>query len=326
MAGSFELRRLRYFVKVAELGSLTRAAEALHVAQPALSHHMRSLEAEIGTQLFARGPRGVRLTEAGDRLVEEARALLVGVREMVERVKDDARDPEGEVMIGVGQTVGSLLMVPLLEAAAERLPRVRIQVRELISGLLPDLIRSGAVDFGITYNLATGNGVDVTTVFTENMCLVGQRQLAKRHLGTTRAGDLPFARVEGLPLYLSRRTHIMREIVEREARAKGIRLSIRAEVDSLYIMKDLALSGSGFSILSAANVHREADHQNLFVARLVDPFIRRQVCFVSRHGHALSRAARAVATLALETLSRIVREDVWRGRLLPQAVGIQKLL
>ncbi|MGE0723424.1 MAG: LysR family transcriptional regulator [Alphaproteobacteria bacterium] len=326
MAGSFELRRLRYFVKVAELGSLTRAAEALHVAQPALSHHMRSLEAEIGAQLLARGPRGVGLTEAGARLAEEARALLAGMHEMVERVKGDAADPEGEVTIGVGQTVGSLVMVPLLEAAARRLPRVRIQVRELISGLLPDLVRSGAVDFGIAYNLATGNGIEATTVFAENLCLVGLRRLARRHLGAMRGGDLPFARIEGLPLYLSRRTHSLRELVEREARAKGIRLSIRAEVDSLYIMKELALSGSGFSILSAANVHREAAHHDLLVARLVDPFIRRKVCFVSRHGHALPRAARAVATLAIETLARIVREDVWRGRLLPQAAAMQKTL
>lgn len=326
MAGSFDLRRLRYFLKVAEMNSLTRAAEALHVAQPALSHHMRNLEAEIGTALFVRGPRGVRLTDAGTRLAEEARSLLTGLREMVERVKDDAREPEGEVTIGIGQTVGSLIMVPLFEAAAERLPRVRIQVRELISGLLPDLIRTGAVDFGLAYNLTTGNGIDVTTVFTENMCLVGQRKLARRWLGTTRAADLPFERLAGLPLYMSRRTHILREAIERTARAKGMRLTIRGEIDSLYIMKELAVSGVGFSVLSAANVHREAAGQDLLVARIVDPFIARKVCFATRHGHALPRAARAVATLALETLSRVVRDDIWRGRLLPQASAIQKLL
>ena len=76
MPGNLDFRRLRYFVKVAELGSLTRAAEALHMAQPALSQHIRGLEDEIGAKLLARGPRGVTLTEAGQRMLEESRAML----------------------------------------------------------------------------------------------------------------------------------------------------------------------------------------------------------------------------------------------------------
>ena len=324
MSGSFELRRLRYFVKVAELGSLTRAAEALHVAQPALSQQMRTLEAEVGVQLLVRGPRGVALTDAGQRMRAEASALLAGVKTLVERVKE-ARDPEGEVVIGVGQTIGSLLMVPLLELAAERLPRVRIQVREMLSGLLPDLVRSGAVDFAISYNTVSGNGIDAVTVLEEEMCLVGQRRLVERHVGARRSGDFRFRDIAGVPLFLSRRGHILRELVERVARGKGIELNLVAEIDSLYIMKELALGGSGCCVLSRANLRRELEHHDLYVGRLTGPVIRREVCFVRRHGHALPRAGAEIAGLAAEVLARMVKEHAWQGALSAPLRDIRKI-
>ncbi len=322
MAGNLDFRRLRYFVKVAELGSLTRAAEALHIAQPALSQHIRALEGEVGAKLLARGPRGVALTEPGQRMLDEARALLSGVKSLVERVRGDSSEPEGEVVIGVGQTVGSLLMLPLLEAVARRLPRVRIQVREMLSGLLPELVRSGAVDFAISYNTASGNGIDSISVLSEDMCLVGQRRLAQKHLGRDLRDEVPFKSLAGLPMYLSRRTHILRELVERVAREKKVTPNLLAEVDSLYIMKDLALGGTGFCILSRANVRRELEHHDLHVARIVQPVIRRDICFVRRSGGALPRAAHATVLLAVDVLAGLVRDDVWRGTLRPGLAGI----
>ena len=324
MAGNLDLRRLRYFVKVAELGSLTRAAEALHVAQPALSQHMRGLEAEIGVKLLARGPRGVALTEAGARMLEEARAMLTGAKSLAERVRGDSSEPEGEVVIGVGQTVGSLLMVPLLQLAAKRLPRVRIQIREMLSGLLPELVRSGAVDFAISYNTANGNGIEAISVLSEEMCLVGQRRLAQRHLGRLLEEEVPFKALAGIPLYLSRRTHILRELVESVARKRKVTPNLLAEVDSLYIMKELALGGTGFCVLSRANVRRELEHHDLYVARIVSPVIQREICFVRRSGGALPRVAHETVMLAVEVLAGMVKDDVWRGTLRPNLADIRK--
>ena len=324
MPGNLDFRRLRYFVKVAELGSLTRAAEALHMAQPALSQHIRGLEDEIGAKLLARGPRGVTLTEAGQRMLEESRAMLVGAQSLAERVRGDSSEPAGEVVIGVGQTVGSLLMLPLLEAAAQRLPRVRIQIREMLSGLLPELVRSGAVDFAISYNTASGNGIEAISVLSEEMCLVGQRRLAQRHLGKNLKDEVPFKALAGLPLYLSRRSHILRELVERVAREKKVTPNLLAEVDSLYIMKELALGGTGFCVLSLANVRRELEHHDLYVARIVQPVIRREICFVRRSGGALPRAAQETVLLAIDLLAGMVKDDVWRGTLQPNLADIRK--
>jgi DNA-binding transcriptional LysR family regulator len=112
--------------------------------------------------------------------------------------------------------------------------------------------------------------------------------------------------------------------VERAARAKDIRLNLVAEVDSLYIMKELALGGTGCCVLSRANLRRELEHHDLYVGRIVVPVIRREVCLVRRHGHALSRAAAEIASLAVEVLEGMVKDDVWQGMLSTPLRDIRK--
>lgn len=317
MSGSFDLRRLRYFIKVAELGSLTRAAEALHVAQPALSQQMRILEDELGVPLLARGPRGVTPTEAGARLLAEARSLLEGMKGVVDRVKE-GEVPEGEVVIGVGQSISAMLMVPLLERAARTLPRVRIQVRELLGGLLPELMRSGAIDFAFSLNTVTGRGMRSVPILAEDMCLVGPRRLVQRHAGGVLGDRFRFRDLDGLPLFLSRRGQFVRDTVENEARSRGITLDLRAEIDSLLLLKELALSGSGCCILSRASVRRELDDHDLYVGRITSPLIRRDVFLV--HHDEMSRAAAEVVTLSFDVLARLVKEGQWPGILKSRAI------
>ena len=117
---------------------------------------------------------------------------------------------------------------------------------------------------------------------------------------------------------------ILRELVEEVAREKKVTPNLLAEVDSLYIMKELALGGSGFCVLSRANVRRELEHHDLYVARIVQPVIRRDICFVRRSGGALPRAAHETVALAVEMLAGMVKDDVWRGTMQPNLADIRK--
>jgi LysR family nitrogen assimilation transcriptional regulator len=323
MSGSFDLRRLRYFIKVAELGSVTRAAEALHVAQPALSQQMRLLESELGVQLLARGPRGVSLTEAGQRMLREARNLSDGMRGVVERVKGEI-EPEGQVVIGVGQSIGAVLMVPLLERVAARLPLVRVQVRELLGGLLPELMRSGAIDFALSLNTVTGDNTRSQAILAEDMCLVGQRRLAEPFLAHSDAAHFRFRDLDGLPLYLSRRGQFVRDTVERFARSKGITLNLRGEVDSLHILREIALSGTGCCILPRTSVRREIEDRDLYVGRITSPVIRRDIYLVHRRD--MPRAAAEVVVQALEVVEAMVKDGTWPATLKLRSRDIRKTL
>jgi len=326
MTRSFEPRRLRYFLCVAERGSLTRAAEELHIAQPALSQHIRALEEELGVKLLQRTSRGVLLTEAGSRLVDEGRQLLATLDASLKRVRQSRGAPAGEVVIGVGQTIGSLLMVPLIEQARQLYPGIRIQVREMLSGLLPELVRAGGVDFAISYNTPSGYGIAATPLLTEDLCLVGQRRLAKKYFPGFTGGSLRLSQLDRVPLFLSRRGHMLRELVERAATAKAVTLHLSAEVDSLYIMKELALGGTGFTILSRANFGRELEHHDVFMARIVSPRLEREVCLVRREGSAMSPAAAQIARMSAEILAGMVRDKAWKGTLRIRPAGISKIV
>ena len=142
------LRQLEYFVHVAELGSFSKAALVLGVAQPALSRQVRALETELRETLLLRDGRGVRLTDAGTRLFEHS----VGILQMVSRAREDIganRDePVGRIVVGLPPSMGRQLTVPLIDAFQRQLPRARLAIVEGLSSHIIEWILTGRVDLG----------------------------------------------------------------------------------------------------------------------------------------------------------------------------------
>jgi LysR family nitrogen assimilation transcriptional regulator len=242
---------------------------------------------------------------------------------IAERVRSPS-DPEGQIVLGVGQSIGSMLVAPLLQQAAERLPRVRIQVRELLGGLLQDLIRSGGIDFALSLNTVQSEGVRSLAVLSEEMCLVGQRRLIERHLGRRVSANFPFRELDGLPLYLSRQGQLVRDTIDNTAKSQEVSINLLAEVDSLHILRELALSGSGCCVLSLSSMMREREDHDLYIGRLSAPVIRRNVYLVQRR--AMSRAATEVVALSMDVLARMVADGTWRGTLKADVEDIRKSL
>ena len=311
---SFDLRRLRYFVAVAKLGSVTSAARELYVAQPALSNHIKKLEEELGGELFTRSPSGVQLTTLGDKLHGHARKIL----DEIETLRDDLRgvpsEPEGTVVIGMAPTIGTILAAAVLEAVTKRLPRVRVQIRETMSRDLPDLIRGGALDYALSYDIVTQRGVRSTPVFLEDSYLVGLWSKAKAYRHLERKRDVPFDALQGIPLFLSGPANAFREKLEQTALRRRVELHIVAEVDSLAVRRELALRGVGFTILSGTAIHVSPEEKgHLFAARIVRPRILRQICFVRAPAAPTSRAAIEVAQIIDQTLRALLDQAAWTG-------------
>ncbi len=317
MSSSFDLKRLRFFVTVAELGSVTRAAAELHIAQPALSLHMRQLEEEFGREIFARGPQGVRLTEFGVHLAEESRALLAEVTLRRERLLARNSEPQGSVTIGFAQSLGPVLASPLLALSAERFPRVNLRIREVMSSDIPALIRAEAVDFVFSYAIANGAGIQAIDLFSEELFVVGSHSLAQEKFGKATLQEIDFSDLAGLPLYLAARSNAFREEVERTARQKKIKLSVIAEIDSVAVRKDLALKSRGFTILSGSSIAMEIQESKIFAARLVRPALRRNICFVRSNQSAMASAPQAIAKLIAQSLTQIVEPATWPGAIMP---------
>ena len=145
-----ELRQLRYFVAVAEERSFTRAAARLHVAQQSLSQQIRTLELQLGVRLFERSSRGAALTEVGEVLLREARAVLARAERALEAVGRAAQGQEGELRVGFLSSVANYLMPPVVRVFRERHPAIELRAEEMPIAAIVAGIRDGSLDAGLS--------------------------------------------------------------------------------------------------------------------------------------------------------------------------------
>ena len=144
-----DIRQLRYFLGIVEHGSLTRAAEVLRVAQPALSLHLKRLEEEFGCPLVHRTARGVIPTESGLRLALRAGILVEQMGSLKDEIRGLQAAPAGPAVIGIPTSLGPLLTVPLALAVRQRHPAIHLRVVEGLSGHMLEWVLSGSVDMAL---------------------------------------------------------------------------------------------------------------------------------------------------------------------------------
>src|SRR5277367_2683349 len=142
---ALQLRHLRYFVKIVEAGSFSRAAATIHVAQPALSQQIGELERELAVSLLHRSARGVRPTAAGEILYREASAILRQMEQLPGVVRSSGGETEGAVSLGMSSTLASFLAGPFLEACRTALPKVTLRLTTGDSLMLQSRIDAGTL-------------------------------------------------------------------------------------------------------------------------------------------------------------------------------------
>ena len=242
-----DLRQLRYFTAIVEQGSFSKAATKLRVAQPALSQHLRHMEDELGVALLHRGTRGVLPTEAGERLLARARAILADFAELRDSVRGEAAAPGGEVRIGLPGTVSEQFSVPLIEAARERYPAVRIRIAEAMSGFVLDWLRRGEVDLAVIYSTSDPKGLGIHHVLTEELCLFGPPSLSAIRAAPGSAVGL--AEAAAVDLILPGVGHGLRDQIDEAAASVRVAIQPAIEIESYAQIKRLAERGLGYGIL-----------------------------------------------------------------------------
>jgi LysR family nitrogen assimilation transcriptional regulator len=310
---TMDLRQLRYFAQVVESGSFSKAANQLHVAQPALSQHVRHLEEELGVVLLHRSSQGVKTTEAGDRLMGHAKRILADFAGITDSVRGKSVAPRGVVRFGMPGTVGELLAVPLIEAAKARYPDIRIRVVEAMSGYILDWLKRGDLDLAMIYATSDPRGLVVHHGLSEEICLFACRKLAAANplAGPTVALEV----AAQLPLIVPGLGHGLRELIETVAADQGVDIVPAIEIDSYAQIKRLALRGLGFGILPMMAVGEETRTGDFQVWRFTPPGITRKVYLAYSAERPLQTASRAVGQLSWEILRQQVRSGVWVAEL-----------
>ena len=295
-----DLKQLEYFVRVAELGSFTRAAIALDVAQPALSRQVRLLEVELRQNLLTRNGRGAIPTEAGQLLLEHGRGILHQVALAREELGAARGALAGRVSIGLPPSLSRLITVPLAHAFRKALPQAQLTLTEGFSLLMLEGLRVGNLDMAVLYNPDKSPELEMVTLHKEELVLISPRASIDaagiaavgiaaarvKPAGVKSAGGKPASakaapaskasqnvpitlnEVANLPLILPSRPNAFRILIEGEMMAIGRKPSITLEVDGLNAILNLVKDGLGHAVLPAYTL---SNFDN------VDPFAVRSI-------------------------------------------------
>jgi len=301
-----DLRQPRYFVGIVEEQSISLAAKRLRVAQPALSHHVRALEADLGVPLLVRSLHGVKPTEAGERLYAYAVNISKYVDEATDRVRRFGAEPQGLVAVGLPTSVALVVAVPLVEAVCRELPQVQLRVTEGMSGHILEWLQAHRVDFAMLFESKENKPFATQALLTEDLYAICPPGASSQ--------DVPFTEAAAFPLILPGRPHGLRERLELAARKAGINLNIKAEIDALPEIKLLVEHGVGSSILSLSAVREEKAAGLVEVRSIVSPRLERTVHLCQVKERPLTHAAEAVREITLRVVQDLVIQQVWPSR------------
>jgi DNA-binding transcriptional LysR family regulator len=246
-----ELQQLRYVVAVAETANFTRAAERCRVVQSALSHQVARLERELGTRLFERTSRRVRLTPAGEAFLPAARQALDAAERARAEVAAVTGEIRGELAIGAIPTVAAVDLPSVLREYRGRHPQVRISLRVGSSGDLIEQVREGSLDVAFTGVLPSFRAKGVR-----------ERELAQGELVAVVAPDHPLADVDEVDLRrLSEESFVDfpagsggRAQTDEAFAAAGLQREVAFEVTAVDFLARLVRHGLGVSMVPAAFV------------------------------------------------------------------------
>lgn len=292
------LTELKYIVAVAEERHFGRAAERSFVSQPSLSASVKNLEEELGVTLFERGKRGVFLTEAGERIVEQARRALAEA-ERVKLVARQGRDPlKGILRLGIIHTIAPYLLPGLVAALRRLAPEMPLDVEENITATLDRMLRAGELDAVILALPYEAPGVDVLPLFEENFEVVvpAKHALAKRK--SVAVEDLDAGELLLLPVGHCFRDQVLDACTEFSRPPEPGR-----QGNSLETLRSMVASGLGVTVLPATAL--TARHASALVKAVpfTNPQPSRRVVLASRRGFhrsgALAKLAEAVRGLDL---------------------------
>jgi LysR family transcriptional regulator, nitrogen assimilation regulatory protein len=303
------LRQLRYFLSIAELRSFTRAAEVLHIAQPALSRQVRMIEDELGTQLFVRFDRGVTLTEAGELLRDRASDLLRQFDELRNDVISGVDEPRGELAVGMPPSMREMITGPLVDAYCRSHSQVTLHIQEGISVDLSKLIQDGKLDCAVIVILSEQPISKIEPFVREQLFLVGPPE------GSLEL-DVPVTleQVSAKPMILTSRPNSLRLVLENALGHDRLPLNLVADGNSTEMMIELVGYGLACSVLPYCAIRNALQRGTLSAAPISDLWI--DWGFITPNHRGVSTARQAFKTLLFEQATQRIESKEWLSAVL----------
>ena len=306
-----EFRQLKYFLAVADTGSVSKAATRLFIAQSALSQQVVLLEGDLGVGLFHRSSRGVSLTEAGQVFYEHAQTIMRQIEDArVAALQQLSESPAGTVVLGIPQSASAALAMPLLQAVRKQLPRVTLKLTEELTGNLIEQLKQGRLNLAILFDDGQLNEFARKRIVEEELYLLSYRQPEQPKMGQRITAKEALKR----PLILPSIQHGVRQRVEMAAAEHGhVIESLVAEINSINIIKGAILADIGATILPLAPFQLELDQGLVTAQEIHEPSITRTISICTSRNVSITKGTAAVSRLIVHVVRDLCSSGAWPG-------------
>lgn len=304
-----DLRQLRSFVQIADLASISKAAERLHITQPSLSLQIKSLEIELGVQLLTRHSKGVTPTNQGRVLVGHARKILGDLDQITKLLSSTSSNPTGRVAVGIPTSACRGLSFRLIDTAKNRYPGIEVHIIEAMTAGLEEWIVTGKLDVALLYNHRPYENVAWTEMIIEDLMVISAAgaRVAKEV-------GIRFSELATLPLTMPGKFNVVRNVIEQLAAKFEIEPNVVIDCDSLPGIVQLVRQGY-FSVLPEFAVLDEIARGEVVAVPIVDPTPSWRLSVVLSKGTSNAHCSQAIAQLMAETIRSMVQNGLWRARL-----------
>lgn len=309
-----DIKQLRYFLHVCDAPSMSDAAYAAHISQPALSRQIRLLEDELGVALFERHARGVTPSEAGRRLREEAIRLVSDAERIRETLSMEVSQPRGTVSIGTPSSLRRFLIAPAIGTVRDAHPDVRFRVREGTSRGIRDLVLGGEADVAVVSSLEELEPFQVTPLLSESLFLVGPRGSlpgGDGHAGLHLLGELALA--------LTPSPNSLRVVVDRALSREGLRARTVVEIESFEMALELVRRGDLYTVFPYCALH-EAMAAGVVEAQPIQGLTISWVAVTTRD-RGVTAATAVLRSALLSSACALVHDGTWKTAVLHPMVA-----
>ena len=285
------LKQIEYFVRIAELGSITKAATLLSVAQPSLSKQVRQLETELRQHLLIRNGRGVSLTEEGAVFLKHAKGVLDQLDRARHEINDIKGSPIGKVVVGAPSTAGKGLIARLVAEYKQRFPKATLEIIEAKSWSIYEWLLSGRIDIGLLYDPRPSPLIETIPVIQEEAFLIS----SPSSVSLPKSAVVALKQLEKFPLILPSYPHTMRILLETAAARAGIKLDVVLQVEGASFILELVDQGFGCTVLARHILEESNLIKRLQSNAIVRPRLSRTLAIAMSSQRPVTHLARETA-------------------------------
>jgi LysR family nitrogen assimilation transcriptional regulator len=294
------IRQLQSFVTVCELGSITRAAAALNIVQPALGAQISALEEELGVQLLERGWRGTNLTPAGIYFLSEAKKILENVSTIKKTIKTFAPNEKEHISVGLTASLSAMLAGALAQGLSHLSHSVSVQLVEDMSHILGQRVAAGDLDFALAFNVPDHKAIRKQAMLRESIFFITS---PSSPFGEDKPIDMTEL-AKATIVIPSEKGQII-QLLKDSIKQYKLQLNVAFQIESIDAIKGLIADGMACGVLPFGTVMRDVKAGTLIARRIVNPPLRRTLFLLQPSTRLQTEASRETQATIEQSVSRL---------------------